>query len=146
MTAVDDPTGNAPAALARDQFRAGAFAALGPIIMVLLVVDAVITLALEVLFLPLYLGTLAFPVSALLAGVINVLLLLGMRSLTDRLPVLFLPLGVWAFGFLFCLTTGPGGDVMLGSDWRTLLLLVCGLLAPLAFVYARINAAPRRGR
>lgn len=114
--------------------------ALGPVILVVLVVNGLITLALEVLYLPTYLGSVAFPLSAALAGVVNVLLVLGASVASPRTGALFLPLIAWTLGFLACTMSGPGGDIMLGSDWRTLLLLICGLVPPLGYIYYRVNA------
>lgn len=113
---------------------------LGPVIIAVLVMDGLITLALEVLYLPTYINTVAFPLSAVLAGVINVLLVMGVRSITHRVSAMMLPLAAWTLGFLTCSVTGPGGDIMLGSDWRTLLLLFCGLVPPLLYIYIRSNA------
>ncbi|WP_433731920.1 hypothetical protein ACQP0C_07660 [Nocardia sp. CA-129566] len=113
---------------------------LGAVIIGVLVLDALITLALEVLYLPTYIDTVAFPLSAVLAGVVNVLLVIGVRSVTHHIGVALLPLGVWTLGFLACSVTGPGGDIMLGTDWRTLLLLMCGLVPPLLYLYFRMNA------
>jgi hypothetical protein len=113
---------------------------LGPVIIGVLVLDALITLALEVLYLPTYIGTVAFPLSAVLAGVVNVLLVMGVRSITHRVRAMLLPLAAWTLGFLTCSVTGPGGYIMLGSDWRTLLLLFCGLVPPLLYIYFRANA------
>ncbi|MFI6366356.1 hypothetical protein ACIBG0_26810 [Nocardia sp. NPDC050630] len=113
---------------------------LGPVIIAVLILDALITLALEVLYLPTYINTVAFPLSAVLAGVINVLLVMGVRSITQRVSAMMLPIAAWTLGFLTCSVTGPGGDIMLGSDWRTLLLLFCGLVPPLLYIYIRSNA------
>ncbi|WP_433199881.1 hypothetical protein ACQP1G_07395 [Nocardia sp. CA-107356] len=113
---------------------------LGPVIIGVLVLDALITLALEVLYLPTYIGTVAFPLSAVLAGVVNVLLVMGVHSVTHRISAALLPLAAWTFGFLACSATGPGGDILLASDWRTLLLLFCGLVPPLLYLYFRANA------
>lgn len=112
---------------------------LGPVIIAVLVIDALITLALEVLYLPTYIGTVAFPLSAVLAGVINVLLVMGVRSVTPRVGLMFLPIAAWIVGFLICSMSGPGGDIMLGSDWRTVLLLFCGLVPPSLYLYVRLN-------
>ncbi|MGW4772723.1 hypothetical protein ACWEO2_32395 [Nocardia sp. NPDC004278] len=113
---------------------------LGAVIIGVLVLDALVTLALEVLYLPTYIHTVAFPLSAVLAGVVNIALVMGVRSVTHRIGAALLPLGAWTFGFLICSFTGPGGDIMLGTDWRTLLLLICGLVPPLLYLYFRINA------
>ncbi|MFD3746012.1 hypothetical protein [Nocardia sp. NPDC058633] len=114
---------------------------LSGLIVALLFVDALITLAVEVLFLPTYLGSVAFPAVALLAAPINVALVYGMESVTDRIGFAFAPIVVWVFGFLVCASRGPGGDVMLGSDGRTLLLLACGVLAPAGYLYYRSNVS-----
>ncbi|WP_410870518.1 hypothetical protein [Nocardia sp. A7] len=111
------------------------------LIVVLLFVDALITLAVEVLFLPTYIGSLAFPAVALLAAPINIALVYGMESVTDRIGFTFAPIVVWVFGFLVCASRGPGGDVMLASDGRTLLLFACGVLAPAGYLYYRSNVS-----
>lgn len=113
---------------------------LAPLILAILVIDAFLTLALEVLYLPTYFGSTAFPLSGVLAGVVNILLVLGVRAVSPRVAAMFLPLAAWTFGFLICASTGPGGDIMLASDWRTVLLLFCGLVPPLVFIYIRVNA------
>ncbi|WP_225725099.1 MULTISPECIES: hypothetical protein [unclassified Nocardia] len=127
MTALDDRAGRPSAVL-------------GPVIVALLVLDGLITLVLEVLFLPSYIGGVAMPITGVLAGVVNVLLVLGVRTVTHRVGVMLLPLGAWVIGFLACASSGPGGSVMLLSDWRTLLLVFCGLVPPLLFIYFRMNA------
>lgn len=118
--------------------------ALAPVILVLLAVDALITLVLEVLYLPSYLGSVAFPITALLAGVINTGLVYAAGTVSERASLRYLPLVVWTLGFLACSTRGPGGDVLLGSDWRTLLLLIGGLAPPLAFIALRDSRPARR--
>ncbi|MGW6422728.1 hypothetical protein ACWF82_08635 [Nocardia sp. NPDC055053] len=139
VTDSDQPAGTPTAVLRSVRLPARLDPVISGLIVVLLLADALITLALEVLFLPLYLGTLAFPVAALLAAPINVALVYGMESVTDRLGFTFAPIVVWVFGFLVASSRGPGGDVLLSSDGRTLLLLACGVLAPLAYLYYRAN-------
>ncbi|MBF6339442.1 hypothetical protein IU450_26625 [Nocardia abscessus] len=138
-TKVDDHAGD-HAPVAAGATRLPVSVALGQVIVVLLIFDALVTLALEVLYLPTYLGSLAFPVSVVAAGVVNVLLVAGVRTVTRRPAVLGLPVVAWAFGFLVCASRGPGGDVLLGNDWRTALLLFSGLLPPLAYIYIQANA------
>ncbi|MET7771180.1 hypothetical protein [Nocardia sp. NPDC005366] len=138
-------------------------------VMSVLVFSGLFTLVFEVLYLPVYLGSgsvpapepevvaapaglaaaltdgaVAFPVTALLAGVLNVVLVAAMRTLTDRPGVALLPVLAWTFGFFACSVSGPGGDIMLLSDWPTLLLLLCGLVPPLAYTFA--GSAPGRVR
>ncbi|WP_336085759.1 hypothetical protein [Nocardia sp. SSK8] len=113
---------------------------LSGLVVVLLLFNALLTLVVEVLFLPLYIGSVPMPISALLAAPINVALVYGMESVTGRLGFAFAPIVVWVFGFLVCASRGPGGDILLGSDGRTLLLLACGVIPPVAYLYYRSNA------
>ncbi|MGK8522295.1 hypothetical protein ACRS6B_12380 [Nocardia asteroides] len=144
-TKIDDHAGDrAPVASGAGRFPFGRV--LGPVILLFLVVDALLTLALETLYLPTYLGSVAFPVSVVVAGLVNVLLVAGARSVSTRPAILGLPLVAWAFGFLVCASAGPGGDILLGQDWRTALLLFGGLLPAMAYIYISSNArVPSRG-
>ncbi|MFE7743461.1 hypothetical protein [Nocardia sp. NPDC057455] len=143
-TTIDDHAGDrAPVAIGATRRPVGVA---GLVILVLLVLNALLTLALEVLYLPTYFGSIAFPASAVLAGVVNVLLVAGARTVSRRPAVQGLPLVAWAFGFLVCASTGPGGDILLGSDWRTALLLFGGLLPPLGYIYIQANASLFRRR
>lgn len=140
MTAtVDDQTGKP--APSRSRLPRPVYAALGALIMLALIVDAVITLILEVLYLPLYLGSVAFPIAAPIAGVVNVLLVLGARTVSPRPIVMLTPIVAWTLSFLAAASSGPGGDVPLGSDARTLLLMLFGLAPPLIYVYTQANRA-----
>lgn len=141
---VTDSDQPAPTAVLRMRLPSRLEPVITALIVTLLFVDALITLAVEVLFLPLYVGAVALPVAALLAAPINVALVYGMESVTDRVGFTFAPIVVWVFGFLVCSSRGPGGDVMLASDGRTLLLLACGVLAPMAYLYYRANSGAER--
>ncbi|MFB7722606.1 MULTISPECIES: hypothetical protein [unclassified Nocardia] len=132
----------------------------GAAIGLFLTVDALITLVLEVLYLPIYVGhanapmsepvlaaaaplaststtagAIPLPITALLAGVVNVLLVMGMSVVSRRIPVMIIPLTVWTLGFLVCASSGPGGDALLISDWPTMALLLCGLVPPGLYLY-----------
>ncbi|MEV6767165.1 hypothetical protein AB0N05_00885 [Nocardia sp. NPDC051030] len=138
---------------------------LGAVIGGLLAVDALITLVLEVLFLPIYAGqarvpgsepvlamaaplastsmtegAIPVPVTVLVAAIVNVLLVMGMSVVTSKIPVMIIPLMVWTLGFLVCASTGPGGDIMLMSDWPTMLLLIAGLLPAGLYLYWRATS------
>ncbi|MFD7843099.1 hypothetical protein ACFV4K_09215 [Nocardia sp. NPDC059764] len=136
---------------------------LNAVIAGLLLIDAVITLGLEVLFLPLYAGqatipeptpvlaagslassmtsgAIPVPVAALVAAVVNVLLVMGMGVATDRIGVMALPILVWALGFLICAGFSPSGYALLMGDWPTMLLLICGLLPAGMYLYYRATA------
>ncbi|WP_198347692.1 hypothetical protein [Nocardia terrae] len=147
-----------------------AIAATGPartvlnaVIAGLLLIDAVITLGLEVLFLPLYAGqahlpeptpvmasgplastmtagAIPLPFTVLAAAVVNVLLVAGMGVVTKRIGVMALPILVWAVGFLVCAGFSPSGYALLMGDWPTMLLLICGLLPSGMYLYYRATA------
>ncbi|WFR71880.1 hypothetical protein P9209_24935 [Prescottella defluvii] len=90
----------------------------------LLTFDGFLCAILSVLFLPAYIGTVPFPVTILVAAVVNLLLVLGARKFAVGALGAALPLFGWLFGFGVCMIGGPGGDVLVFQDWRTLLLFV----------------------
>ncbi len=92
-----------------------------------LIFDGFLCGVLSVFFLPAYLGPVPFPVSALLAGIANVMLLYAARKVAERPLAVASPLIAWCVAVLVCMFGGPGGDVLLLSDWRTALLLVAGI-------------------
>ncbi|AXK87930.1 hypothetical protein IU443_18465 [Nocardia farcinica] len=160
MTALDKRA-DAPA----EPTRIGAIARVGT--MVVLILAALFTLAVEVLYLPIYLGSsqlagagpelvaaplaaqpgsgaVPVPITAVLAAVVNIALVAAMRTLTDSVRVAMLPVMAWTLGFLVCTFPGPGGDLVLMSEWPTLLLLVCGVGAPLIYVFQRATGVAGR--
>lgn len=117
------------------------------LVLALLVFDGFLTALLAVLFLPVRVGSVPLPVGALLAAVVNVLLVCGARTVTDRLGRVSWPLIAWFVGFLLCMVGGPGGDGLLLADWRTLLLLVAGLVPATALLFKwGADAAVARGQ
>ncbi|MDV7245732.1 MULTISPECIES: hypothetical protein [Rhodococcus] len=101
----------------------------------LLVFDGLLCAVLAVLFLPLYLGATPFPVSILVAGAVNVALVIAARSATGRVGAAALPLVGWIVGFLLCMLGGPGGDVLLLASVWTLLLFLGALIPPAAYLW-----------
>lgn len=138
MTAAVDES-----APTRSRWAALAAGALGPLLIVVLIVDAVVTLILEVLYLPLYIGGVAVPLAALVAAPVNVALVWAAATVTTRSTVLFLPIAAWLAAFLIAASRGPGGDVPLRSDLPTLLLFLCGTVAPLIYMYVAANRSNR---
>ncbi|MER5389300.1 hypothetical protein [Saccharopolyspora sp. NPDC002686] len=94
-----------------------------------LLVDAVILALVELLFLPSYVGAVQFPITAALAAVTTPLLVAEAARFSPHRRVAGAPLVVWFLTVLVFGVFGPGGDmVLLGNDWRTLLLLGAGAL------------------
>ncbi|MFF0491604.1 hypothetical protein ACWDSJ_20250 [Nocardia sp. NPDC003482] len=123
--------------------RGPVWGVVGALVAGVLVVDGVLSLALEVLYLPMYVGATPVPVTAAVAAVVNVLLVAGMGVVASRPAALGLPLIAWLLGYLICSTAGPGGDVLLPADWTALLLLACGLIPAGFYLFRR--AFPARG-
>jgi hypothetical protein len=120
-------------------------AAVGRLALVLLVVDGFITALLEVLYLPLYVGSTPLPITVVVAAVVNVGLVVSAARLTGRIAVVGAPLVAWLVGFGVCLLSTRGGSVVLSQHegGRTLLLLVVGLLPAFALLTRhRIRGLP----
>jgi hypothetical protein len=113
-----------------------------------LVVDAVALAVLELLFLPLRfdgyllpnaLGGLPVPASALAAALTTPWLVSVAGRLSPKLLVAAAPLLAWILVVAIFGMFGPGGDLVLIADWRSLLLFACGAL-PSAIVLGRVLA------
>ncbi|MCP2165627.1 hypothetical protein [Goodfellowiella coeruleoviolacea] len=106
------------------------------LLLALLVLDAVVLALLELFFLPLRLdghllpeaGDAPLPVTALVALVSTPWLVLTAARLRPKFSVAGAPLLAWLLTLLVFGIGGPGGDVVLLDDWRTLLLLGLGAL------------------
>ncbi|MFC9557230.1 hypothetical protein ACFTWF_41145 [Rhodococcus sp. NPDC056960] len=119
--------------------KPGHLDALGRITLALLVFDGFLCAVLSVLFLPSYIGATPFPISILVAAVVNLALVIAARSTTGRIGAGVLPLAGWGAGFLLCMVGGPGGDVLVLASVSTLLLLF-GALVPAAVYLWKVSA------
>ncbi len=110
------------------------------ITLMVLVFDAVALAAVELLYLPLYLplgsGGVPVPVTILLAVVSTRWLVRSAAELGGSRSVAAVPLVVWLLALGVLGVAGPGGDVLLPADWRSVLLLGGGLF-PAAVVLGR---------
>jgi len=113
-----------------------------------LVLDAVILAVLELLFLPLRfdgyllpyaLGGIPVPASALVAALTTPWLVRIAGGISPKLLVAASPLIAWILTVAVFGMFGPGGDLLLISDWRSLLLFACGAL-PSALVLGKVLA------
>lgn len=102
------------------------------LMLALLVMDAALLAAVELFYLPLRLGPryggAMLPLSVLLAAVTTPLLARAAGQLSTRLRIVGAPLVAWVLTVFVFGVAGPGGDVLLPSDARSLLLLGAGLL------------------
>lgn len=121
--------------------------------LVLLSVDAVLLAVLELFFLPLRLdglvlprlGDVPFPVAVVVAAVTTPWLVSVASGLGNR-RLGMVPLLVWLVTMLVVGVAGPGGDLVLVGDVRTLLLLICGALPGALVLGGRLGRATRDSR
>ncbi|MGH3775506.1 MAG: hypothetical protein ACRDRR_07175 [Pseudonocardiaceae bacterium] len=111
------------------------------ITLLVLVFDAVALAAVELLYLPLRVGAVPVPATILLAVVSTRWLVRSAAELGGPRSVAAVPLVVWLLALGVLGVAGPGGDVLLPADWRSLLLLGGGLF-PAALVLGRALARP----
>ena len=113
-----------------------------------LVVDAVVLAVAELLFLPLrldgyllpnMLGGVPVPLSAVVAAVTTPWLVGVAGRISPKLLVAAAPLVAWILAVAIFGMFGPGGDLVLIADWRSMLLFACGAL-PSAVVLGKVLA------
>jgi hypothetical protein len=116
--------------------------------LVFLMVDAVILAVAELLFLPLrfdgfllpyILGGIVLPLSPIVAVLTTPWLVSVAGKLSPKLLVAAAPLFAWIVAIAVFGMFGPGGDLLLVADWRSLLLFACGAL-PSAVVLGKVLA------
>jgi hypothetical protein len=110
-------------------------------VLTLLAIDGVLCALATTLFLPSYIGSWPFPISALIAGLVNAALVWAALHWTS-LPWAALPLGCWLLTVAVFSLGGPGDDLVLAGagvmQWAPLLLILLGTLPPAA-VLRRAN-------
>lgn len=115
------------------------------LLMVLVLVgDAAVLAALELLYLPMHLGGVPFPVTILVAAVTTPWLVRAAARTGGGGVVAATPLVAWVVCVLGFGVAGPGGDVLLPADWRSLVLLASGMF-PGAVALGR-SLSPLQGR
>ncbi len=115
-------------------------------------VDGALSAITAALLLPSYLGSVPFPISALISGLVNAALVWAAMRWTTSLRTAALPLWTWMLTVLLTSRGGPGGDVILGGRgvlaYSALLLLGLGITPPLWVLFrprklaASVKSAP----
>jgi hypothetical protein len=121
--------------------------------LVVLCLQAFVLAVLELFFLPLRLDGAVLPafndwpvpVSVILAIVTTPLLVTAASWYATRVLAAVSPLLVWLGTLLVLGLFGPGGDVMLVNDWRSLLLFAGGALPSAIAVGAFMGRQPNAG-
>ena len=88
-------------------------------------------------FLPLRLGPVPFPISALLSGLLNTALVWAALQWTSSPRLAALPLWAWLASVTGLTFPGPGDDAVFSAEWALLLLIVVGALPPAVLLYRR---------
>jgi hypothetical protein len=115
-----------------------------------LLVETVVLAVLELFFLPLrFDGELLpkfhdwpFPITILVAVVTTPLLVMAASRFSNTMMGAGSPLFVWLTTLVVLGLFGPGGDMLLPNDWRSLMLLAGGAL-PGAIAVGAVMAKPR---
>ena len=106
----------------------------GYIVLALLGVNGALSALAGALLLPVYIGAIPLPVSALLSGVLNVALVWAAGQWTTSKSLAALPLWTWLATVAALTLGGPGGDVVFGGPgvmaYSVLVLLIAGGLPP----------------
>lgn len=113
----------------------------GTVVLAVLAVDGVLSAVAGALLLPLYLGSVPFPVSAVVSGLLNAALVWAAGYWTDSRRLAALPLWAWLATVAVFTLGGPGGDIVFGGPgimgFSVLIFLLLGAL-PAALVLRRM--------
>ena len=114
---------------------------LRPAVLTLLAIDGVLSAVAAAFFLPLRIGSVPFPISALLSGLVNAALVWAALQWTSAPRLAALPLWCWLLTVAGLTFGGPGDDIVFGGagimEYAPLLLIVLGALPPALLLYRR---------
>ena len=118
---------------------------LRPVVLTLLAIDGVLSAVAAAFFLPLRIGSVPFPISALLSGLVNAALVWVALQWTSSPRVAALPLWCWLLTVAGLTFGGPGDDIVFGgvgiTEYAPLLLIVLGALPPAWLLWRHVRAA-----
>lgn len=113
----------------------------GTVVLAVLAVDGVLSAIAGALLLPLYLGAVPLPVSALVSGLVNAALVWAAGYWAGSRRLAALPLWAWLATVAAFTLGGPGGDIVFGGPgimgFSVLIFLLLGGL-PAAMVLRRM--------
>ena len=103
-------------------------------VLALLAVDGVLSALAGALFLPIFLGPVPFPISALVSGLVNAVLVWAASYWTGSKRLAALPLWTWLATATVLNLGGPGGDIVFGGPgvmgYSALIFLALGAFPP----------------
>ena len=104
------------------------------VVLALLAVDGILSALAGALLLPSYIGSIPFPISGLISGLLNAALVWAAGRWTRSPRVAALPLWMWLLTVAVISMGGPADDVILGGQglmrYGALLLMVLGVAPP----------------
>jgi hypothetical protein len=113
------------------------------VVLALLAVDGILSALAGALLLPSYIGSIPFPISALISGLLNAALVWAAGWWAGSPRVAALPLWTWLLTVAVMSTGGPADDVILGGRglmaYGALLLIVLGVAPPVWVLWRRGN-------
>lgn len=115
------------------------------LVFLVLGLDGVLSALMAVFYLPLRIGTVPLPISALLSGILNAALVWVAFQWTSNARLAAVPLWTWLLTVVvFAFFRGPGGDIVFGGtgvmEFAPVLLVALGALPP-AWVIMRHSPA-----
>ncbi|AWV49056.1 hypothetical protein JK2ML_1494 [Mycobacterium leprae Kyoto-2] len=111
------------------------------VVLVLFAADGVLSAVVGAMLMPLYIGSVPFPISGLISGLVNAVLVWAARLWTRSPWLVALPLWVWLLTVGLLSLGGPGVDVVSGQSVMAsgaLWLILLGVSPP-ACVLWRCN-------
>lgn len=111
------------------------------VVLALFAVDGVLSALAGALLLPSYLGSIPFPISGLVSGLVNAALVWAAGRWTKSPRVAALPLWTWLLTVAVMSVGGPADDVILGGRgvmaYGALMLVVLGVTPPVWVLWRR---------
>jgi hypothetical protein len=115
------------------------------VVLTLLAIDGVLSAVAAAFFLPARIGSVPFPISALLSGLVNAALVWAALQWTSAPRLAALPLWCWLLTVGAMTFGGPGDDIVFGGvgvmEYAPVLLIVLGALPPAVVVSRHVRAA-----
>ncbi len=111
------------------------------VVLTLLAVDGILSALAGALLLPFYIGSVPFPISGLISGLLNAALVWAAGRWTGSPRLAALPLWTWLLTVAVISMGGPADDVILGGGgvraYGALLLIVRGVTPPVWVLWRR---------
>jgi hypothetical protein len=112
-------------------------------VLTLLAIDGVMSAVAAAFLLPIRIGSIPFPISALVSGLLNAALVWAALQWTSAPRLAALPLWCWLLSVAAMTFGGPGDDIVFGGvgvmEYAALLLIVLGALPPAVVLWRHMG-------